>query len=735
VPPQKPLIDRFSSLIRETRRRRVFRVAGAYIVVAWILMQAGEIVFPAFELPTRALRVLILALLAGLPCTILLAWLLEVTPTGIRLTRRIRERQASSARSADAEGAAEEETSTLGRSLEMILLGIALPVLASAILLAFFTLRSDDEVATGDPMLHRGRDANASTEGIPSLAVLPFDEHSTASGDGGFFARGMHEDVLTQLARVRPLKLISRTSVMAFEKRPKSVRSIGRELGVDHILEGSVRRTPTRVRVTARLIRTETDEQVWAERFDAELEDVLAVQARIAQAIARALESEFAPAADAAIEVASRPTVVPAAYDAYLKARDIHRNLDAEDAAAMRRARQLYEMAIQIDGELAAAWLQLGLLHAQALWFGLPLSPEGRLLARRSLDRARELGIEDDQLALAEGIYAYYVEKDLGTALLHFQHAAEQAAGSSEALFYRAMILRRAGELDQALAAQTAALELDPLNLGQKDEYALTLALAGRLSEARGILRAILRTDPKRLRARTQKWQLDLELDGRPEELLEEILDSPRERWRDQHYAMLETVAILAGRPDDALAILAERADPTPDSGFLDYQRAVLEGFAGRNDRKQALLIRSQKKFRALLDARPEALDGVDRRRIEAMLALGHGRFDEAIRLQSENVELNPIERDLIVGSPELWLLGHILLAAGRTDEATATLERLRGHVALGSIPYAGHFVLTYWPGFAPARSDPRFADWLEGTRPRYAGQWPAQSGSNGPSS
>jgi len=713
----------------------VFRVAGAYVVVAWILMQAGEIVFPAFELPTSALRVLILALLAGLPCTILLAWLLEVTPTGIRLTGRIRQRRANSGGATDAEGADGNETSTLGRSLEMILLGIALPVLASAILLAFFTLRSDDDVATGDPMLHRGRDTGPSTEGIPSLAVLPFDEHSTASGDDGFFARGMHEDVLTQLARVRPLKLISRTSVLAYEKRSKSARSIGRELGVDHILEGSVRRTPTRVRVTARLIRTETDEQVWAERFDAELEDVLAVQARIAQAIVRALEFEFAPAADAAIEVASRPAVVPAAYDAYLKARDIHRNLDAEDAAAMRRARQLYEMAIQVDDKLAAAWLQLGLLHAQALWFGLPLSPEGGLLARRSLDRARELGIEDDQLALAEGIYAYYVEKDLGTALLHFERAAEQAAGSSEALFYRAMILRRAGELDRALAAQTAALELDPLNLGQKDEYALTLALAGRLAEARGMLRAILRRDPKRLRARAQKWQLDLELDGRPEELLDEILDAPRERWRDQHYAMLETVAILAGRPDDALTILAERADPTPDSGFFDYQRAVLEGFAGRNDRKQALLIRSQQKFRALLDARPEALDRTDQRRIEAMLALGHGRFDEAIRLQSENVELNPIERDLIVGSPELWLLGHILLAAGRTDEATATLDRLRAHVALGSIPYGGHFVLGHWPGFARVRSDPRFADWLEGIRPRYARRWPARSGSSGPSS
>lgn len=708
-------------------------MAGAYVVVAWILMQAGEIVFPAFELPTSALRVLILALLVGLPCTVLLAWLLEVTPTGIRLTQRIREQRADSAGGGDAKGAAGAETSAFGRSLEMILLGIGLPVLASAILLAYFTLRSEDHTTSDDPMLERGRDTGTSTEGIPSLAVLPFEELSSAPGDGGFFARGMHEDVLTQLARVRPLKLISRTSVLAYEKSAKNTRLIGRELGVDHILEGSVRRTPTRVRVTAQLIRTETDEQVWAERFDAELEDVLAVQARIAQAIARALESEFAPAADATTEVASHPTVVPAAYDAYLKARDIHRNLDAEDVAAMRRARQLYEMAIQIDGELAVAWLQLGLLHAQALWFGLPLSPEGRSLARQSLDRARELGIEADQLALAEGIYAYYVERDLGTALLHFERAAELATGSSEALFYRAMILRRAGELDQALTAQAAALELDPLNLGQKDEYALTLALAGRLTEARETLRAILQTDPRRLRARFQKWQLDLELDGRPERLLEEILASPRERWRDQHYSMLETVAILAGRPDAALAILAERADPTPDSGFLDYQRAMLEGFAGRNDLEQTSLARSQEKFRALLEARPEALDRAARRRIEAMLALGNDRFDEAIRLQLENVERNPIERDLIVGSPELWLLAHIQLAAGRTDEATATLERLRGQVALGSIPYGGHFVLARWPGFDRARSDPRFAAWLERIRPAYAQHWPAESGSSAP--
>jgi len=700
-----------TSLVGEIRRRRVFRVAGAYVLVAWILMQAGEIVFPAFEIPNSALRLLILCLLGGFPCVVILAWILDISPTGIRLTRRFDE-TPDPAEAGNKGG--QPSSDRLGRSYEMVLLGICLPIFAFAAVLFFLTQR-------GDPSSIRAP-SGLPGDGIPALAVLPFEDLSTIGGDDGFFARGVHEDILTHLSRVHPLKLISRTSVMTYADTQKSLREIGNELGVDHILEGTVRRTATHVRVSAQLIRVETDEHLWGENFDAELSDIFSVQTRIADSIATALEARLV----ARSETLPRPSsVVPAAYDAYLKARDIHRNLDAEDRAALARARQLYEAALQVDSKLAVAWTQLSVLHAQAHWFGFDPTDERAKRARRSLDRAEELGVDPDQLALTEGILAYYLDGDFGKALLHFQLAAELAPGNAEAHFYQAMILRRSGELERALEAQSVALDLDPLNLGYRDEYALTLALAGRLAESRAELEDILRVDPRRLRARFQKWQLDLELDGRPHELLNEIVASPRDRWGDQHYSMLEVVAVLAGRPEVALEITSHRPHPNPDSGYLDYQRAVLEGFAGNEEAKREWLERSQMRFAELLSQRPDVMSEVDRRRVDALFALQSRDWETAASLQTENVEALPIEKDLIVGSAPLWLLLHIQLVAGRIDEAIETIDRLRTRVDVGGVLYGGFYVLDRWPEFESARLDPRWSNLLDRIRPAYSKSWP----------
>ncbi len=697
--------------------RRIFRVTGAYILVAWILMQAGEIVFPAFDLPNSALRALILALVAILPVVIVLAWILDVTPSGIRLTRRSAESEDEAA--SDPEMAA-ESAGGLGRSLEMLLLGVCIPVFAAASIFLYMTLRGlGVESVVGPPLpTHAGQ---------PSLAVLPFEDLSVGAEDEGFFARGMHEDVLTQLARLDRLKLISRTSVMAYAESPQNVRVIARELGVNHVLEGTVRRTDTHVRVSAQLIRADTDEHLWAENFDAELENVFEVQSRIARAIADALATEFAPRAPGGAPARSAD-IVPAAYDAYLKARDRHRNLDAENPMELERARHLYEMAVQLDPSLAAAWRHLGVLHAEAHWFGFDRSPERTRLARESLDRARAEGLDEGELALADGILAYYVDAELGKALLLFQHARELSPGSSEALFYEAMVLRRRGQLEQALAAQRVSLELDPRNLAFRDELALTLSLAGRLEEARDALVAILAEEPNRTRAQVQRWQLELELDGRPDELLDEILSLPPERFRDQHEAMLDTVAILAGRPELAVQRLEGRVATEAGSGFRDYQLAVLTRRAGDVERSARLLERASGRVRRQLDQARDAIPETDRRRIESLLALESGDVDRAIALRSANVEALPIERDLIAGAAPLWLLVEAQLVAGRVEDALESLERLRSHVALGGLLHGGYFVLAHWPDFEASRREPRFQRALDAMRPAYAERWPTGS-------
>lgn len=695
----------------------MLRVAGTYAVVAGSLMQAGAVILPAFELPTSAMRLLILSLAAGFPLAVLLAWLLDISPRGIRLARR-RLARGSSAGGIGEEGDEGTEspanTSVFARSLEMILLGLALPVLGFALVVLVTSWRSGGEEIV--------RAATQSESGVASLAVLPLADLSNDGADGGFFARGMHEDILTQLARIPSLKLISRTSVMTYEGTTKSIREIGEELGVEHVLEGSVRRSPTHVRVSAQLIRARTDEHVWAEQFDAELRDVFEVQSRIATAIARALERELSP--DAAPGDARELAVVPAAYDAYQKARDLHRNLDTADRGTFDETQHLYEEARRLDERFASVWLQLAILHAEARWFGLDRSAERVEKARRCLERARRLSSPPDQLALAEGIFAYYVDQDYGKALLFFDDAARLAPGNPEASFYRAMILRRRGELGLALAAEKAALELDPLNLAYRDEYALTLALAGELAPARKELRSILRRDPGRSRAQLQKWQLDLELDGRPDRLLEELLRADRRTWPEPHYTMLETTAVLAGQSGNALAALARPAPSPLARARVAYQQAVLERHAGRPERAAALLTAARRDFESSGAQGVTPIESMELRQFEALLAAEAGDLDGAIALQSQNVEAFPVENDLITGGPALWLLADLQIRAGELVLAAATLERLQSRLALGSIPFGGYFLLNRWPGYSEARRDPGFAAVLTRMRPAYADAW-----------
>ncbi len=717
-------------------------MAGTYVVVAGSLMQAGAVILPAFELPASAMRLMILSLAVGFPLAILLAWLLDISPRGIRLARRRLHRADTGAVSADggtdpredadAEHDAEEEgvgpaadASIFARSLEMILLGLALPVLGFALVVLGASWRS------GGQEIVRAATATSDDSAVASLAVLPFADLSSEGTDGGFFARGMHEDILAQLARLPRLKLISRTSVMAYVETTKSVREIGEELAVEHVLEGSVRRSATHVRVTAQLIRTATDEHVWAEQFDAELADVFTVQSRIAAAIARSLERELAPEHDASAAPAEL-AVVPAAYDAYQKARDLHRDLDPADRARFDQTQHLYEEARRLDPRFAPAWIQLAILHAEARWFGLDRSPARIEQARRCLDEGRTRASAPDQIALAEGIFAYYVDQDYGKALLFFDDATRLAPGSAEPFFYRAMILRRQGELDRSLEAEARALELDPLNLAHRDEHALTLALAGRLDTARDELDAILERDPERPRAQVQRWQVELELEGRPDRLLETLLAVDRSRWLEPHYSMLETVAILAGQPQRALQVL-DRPTPFPLARTrLAYQRSVLARHAGDDasatralDEALAAFAEWRQRVRASGAESASPLEVLEVSQLEALLAAEGGRFERALELQVANVEAFPIERDLIGGGPALWLLADLQIRAGELAQAGRSLERLAGRMALGSVPFGGYFVLSRGPDHAAARRDPSHAALLARLRPRYADAWP----------
>src|SRR5438067_1829666 len=303
-----------SGFFEEVKRRKVYRVAVAYIIVAGGIIQIASAVFPAWELPNWSQRLLIVLLLSGFPIALILAWAFDVTPEGVRVT------------------APPPSLPAYHRGRRNLFILLTIGVMLSAI--------------TGFFLLPR-----ASARKLDkSIAVLPFQNLSDDK-ENAFFADGIQDDILTNLAKIGELRVISRTSVMPYRGKEKSVRDIGRALGVATILEGSVRRAGNRVRVNVQLIDATNDKHIWAEDYDRDLTDIFAIQTDLAQKIADELEAKLSPTEKA--QLTRKPTENGEAYLAFVQARDLQSQV--EDIEKLKQAGQLFERALQLDPNFALA--------------------------------------------------------------------------------------------------------------------------------------------------------------------------------------------------------------------------------------------------------------------------------------------------------------------------------------------------------------------------------------------
>ncbi|MBA3651806.1 MAG: hypothetical protein H0W66_10110 [Chthoniobacterales bacterium] len=302
-------------------------MAVAYVVVGGGIVQLASAVFPAWELPNWTLRLTIVLLLIGFPLALVLAWAFDVTPQGIRTTPALAP-------------ATSPELAQSHRRRNISLL-VSLGLLVSA-LAGFFLLPRAD-----------------ATRMEKSIAVLPFQNFSDKQ-ENAFFADGIQDDILTNLSKIGDLKVISRTSVMAYRGTSKSVRQIGKELGVATLLEGSVRHEGNRVRVNVQLINAENDQHLWAEDYDRDLTDVFAIQTDLAQKIARELQAQLSPSERA--QMTQKPTENGEAYLAFVEAHNLHASV--EDRAKLKQAQQLYERAIELDPKFTLALASLSILHS-----------------------------------------------------------------------------------------------------------------------------------------------------------------------------------------------------------------------------------------------------------------------------------------------------------------------------------------------------------------------------------
>ena len=340
------------SLFDELKRRKVFKVGAAYLVVAWLVVQAASIGFPAFDAPPWVLRVFILVALLGFPIAVVMAWMFDLTPEGVRL-----------------------DTSTSG-SKRLFAVAALLVVLA----LGWYFY--------GQPSFRKGDVATPTTADRNSIAVLPFANMSGKS-DQDYFSDGMTEELLNVLAKVPQLKVVARTSVFQFKDKGGDIREIGRKLGVTNIVEGSIRRDGEAVRITAQLVRVADGFHIWSETYDRKLEGVFALQDEIARRIGAALKLSLGVSAP----VAARAPIDPEAYDEYLRGRALLRQRrDLPSAIAHLKA------AVEKAPEFAAGWSSLSLAYEVSFWFTAHMTPAlaTELLAGQAAAAERAAALEPD---------------------------------------------------------------------------------------------------------------------------------------------------------------------------------------------------------------------------------------------------------------------------------------------------------------------------------------------------
>src|SRR5713226_9935918 len=301
-----------SGFFEELKRRKVYRVAIAYIVASWALAQGLAQVLPVFDISNSVIRVVIALLLIGFPLALVLAWVFDVTPQGIKATPTIAGPGAHRRRNV----------------MMLVATGVIISAAAGFFLLPRAAARKIDK----------------------SIAVLPF-ENLSDDKENAYFADGIQDDVLTNLSKIGDLKVISRTSVMPFRGKTQNLREIGKTLGVSNILEGSVRRSGNRVRINVQLIDSTTDEHLWASDYDRDLTDVFAIQTDLAQKITEALQAKLSPSERVQIE--RKPTENGEAYLAFIQAHNLQNAV--EDLGKLKQSEQLYARAIELDPKFALA--------------------------------------------------------------------------------------------------------------------------------------------------------------------------------------------------------------------------------------------------------------------------------------------------------------------------------------------------------------------------------------------
>src|SRR5438067_11752856 len=452
-------LDNFFS---ELKRRNVIRFAGLYLVGAWLLTQVASTVLPMFGAPDWLPRSVVILLAIGFIPALIFSWVFELTPEGLKRDEEVPPSKSIAPQT--------------GRRMNRMI--IALLVLA----LGYFAL--DKFVLAPRRAARPNESMSASSISLKSIAVLPF-ENLSADKDNGYFATGMQDEILTRLAGIRDLKVISRSSTEQYASRPPNLKIVAEQLGVATVLEGSVQKAGAAVHINVQLLDARSDSHLWAQSYDRDLKDIFGVQRDVAEKVADALKARLLPAES--VRLASVPTQNPEAYDLYLRANaHFQRAYDQSvlTSTEMPQAIALYQQALARDPGFALAAAMLSQAHMRAYW-EMPDHTETRLAsAKAAVDQALALQPDLGEAHVALGTYWYYGHRDYAQALQQLDLARKSLPNNATVELYVGAILRRQGQWNDALIHMQRAIVLDPRSSLSIDQLAVAYQTLRRYAEA-----------------------------------------------------------------------------------------------------------------------------------------------------------------------------------------------------------------------------------------------------------
>jgi serine/threonine protein kinase/tetratricopeptide (TPR) repeat protein len=543
-----------------------------------------------------------------------------------------------------------------------------------------------------------------------SVAVLPFENRSR-DPDNVFFTDGVQDEILTDLARIADLKVISRTSVMQYKTGAKrNLRQIGNELGVAHVMEGSVQRAGNRVRVNAQLIDARTDAHLWAQTYDRDLADVFAIQSEIAKAIADQLQAKLSPSEKSAIE--QPPTTDISAFDLYSHARNLFLTAFAgsNGRANLLQAADLLKQAVARDPLFFQAYCQLAFTEINI--YGIVDHTVGHLAqAEAALQSAARLRPDAGETHLARARNLYWGYLDYDGALRELEIARQSLPGEDWVFSLKGYIERRQGRWEECIRDLERATELDPRNVLTLQQTGQTYQLLRRYSEAKSTLQRILAFEPNDPVTKTLHAfiELDSKADTRP---LHEVVDSIRDknptavRGVADNWLLCALAERDAAGAKDALVALGEnRASLSPFTNGEVLNRPFMEGVIARvakdDTKAQAAFTAARAEHEKIIQAQPNYGPAVC---VLGLIDAALGRREEALREGRRAVELCPLEKDALRGNAMVKYLAMIAAWAGDKDLACEQLA-----IAIrnpGDLSYGQLKLMPFWD---PLRGDPRF--------------------------